>query len=109
MFRKSRSKLLATITAIVVLMALTSQAVTALQADNQPEVLFKIPLGEQGVNYEGVGIPESLVSGPKALTVAPDGSFWIVDTASNRLLHFDGKGNLLQAVQLKDWVVGVGT
>jgi hypothetical protein len=42
--------------------------------------------------------------GSRDVTVAPDGSFWIADTAvtSNRLLHYSWQGKLLLAVFLEN-------
>ncbi|MFH1906409.1 MAG: hypothetical protein ABIL11_03345 [Chloroflexota bacterium] len=70
------------------------------------EVIFTIPIGEDGVQYEGVGIPEMLAWGPAAVKVAPDGSFWIVDTVGARLLHYSPAGYLLGKIDLKGLVVG---
>jgi hypothetical protein len=45
--------------------------------------------------------------GPTALTVGPDGSFWIADAVANRLLQFDRSGRLLRQVNLDGVTVGV--
>ncbi|MFU8772555.1 MAG: hypothetical protein ACNA8H_09065, partial [Anaerolineales bacterium] len=76
------------------------------QDGNGYEVVFTISDGEDGMYYEGAGIPEMLTWGPAAFTVAPDGSFWIADTAAARLLHYSPTGNLLGKIDLKSLIVG---
>jgi len=69
------------------------------------EIVFTIPIGENGIHYEGVGVPEMLTWGPAAFTVGPDASFWIADTVGNRLLHFDPHGGLLEKINLDGSIV----
>lgn len=76
------------------------------QNGNGYEVVFTVPIGEEGIHYEGVGVPEMLTWGPAAFTVAPDGNFWIADTVGSRLLHYDPAGNLLGKIDLKGLIVG---
>ncbi len=78
------------------------------QDGNTHEIVFTIPVGKEGVQYEGGNVPEMLTWGPKAFTVAPDGSFWIADTVGNRLLHYNPKGDLLDVIYLDGQVVGAG-
>ena len=68
------------------------------QADS-PEwrILFSIPVGPDGVTYEG-GFEDWMLSGPQALAAAPDGSVWIADTNGRRLLHFAEDGALLATI-----------
>jgi len=77
------------------------------QNEESYEVIFTIPIGEDGVHYEGAGIPEMLTWGPAAFTVASDGSFWIADTVGDRLLRYSPAGNLLDKSDLKGLAVGV--
>jgi len=70
------------------------------------EVVFTVGVGDQGIHYEGVGKSETLVWGPTAFTIAPDGSFWIADTPANRLLHYTATGVRLGVVDLAGKVVG---
>jgi hypothetical protein len=72
------------------------------------EVLFTIPLGSNGIHYEGDDDPDLLTWGPTALTVAPDGTFWIADSADDHLLRFDGKGILLDKIDIRNYVIGAG-
>ena len=75
---------------------------------NTHETVFTIPVGQDGVQYEGER-SEMLTWGPTALAIAPDGSFWIADTAGNRLLHYSPKGEALDTIDLDDHqVVGIG-
>ncbi len=64
------------------------------------EIVFSIPVGPDGVQYRGFGIPEMLVTGPNALSVLPDGSFVVADLIDNRLLHYDSRGQLQNAIHL---------
>jgi hypothetical protein len=41
-------------------------------------------------------------TGPAAFTVAQDGTFWILDTMAQRLLHYDPTGDRLGVVDLSD-------
>lgn len=76
------------------------------QDGNGYEVVFTVPIGEDGIHYEGAGIPEMLTWGPAAFAVAPDGSFWIADTVGGRLLHYSPAGYPLGKIDLKGLVVG---
>jgi hypothetical protein len=76
------------------------------QDEQQYDVIFSIPVGESGIQYEGVGIPQALTWGPSALAIADDGSFWIADTAGNRLLRFSPKGEFLGKIDLDGLVLG---
>ena len=62
-------------------------ASVSAQGENTHEIVFTIPTGKEGVQYEGENIPEMLPWGPAALATASDGTFWIADTVGNRLLH----------------------
>jgi hypothetical protein len=72
------------------------------------EVVFSVPVGGEGVHYEGLGVPETLPWGPAAFTVAPDGTFWIADSVKSRLLHYNQEGQDLGAISLAGRVVGTG-
>lgn len=80
----------------------------AQDSNDNHEILFSIPVGDDGIHYSGIEHPDMLTWGPAAITVAPDGSFWIADTAGNRLLHYDTKGMLLDKVNIEDFVTGAG-
>ena len=73
----------------------------------EPSVVCSIPIGESGIHYEGIGVPEMLAWGPSAFTVAPDGSYWIADTAANRILQYDSTCNLSAVIALDDSIVGI--
>jgi hypothetical protein len=78
-------------------------------ASDEPthETVLTLPVGHpDSPRYEG-GAPEMLRWGPTALTVGPDGSFWIADAAANRLLQYDRSGRLLRQVNLDGVTVGV--
>jgi hypothetical protein len=75
--------------------------------DFENEVIFSIPLGFNGVHYSGNGNPEILPGGPEAITIAPDNTFWIADTADNCLLQYSLKGKLLSKIYVGDIVKGI--
>lgn len=64
-------------------------------------VLFTVPVGSDGVQY---GAEQT---GPMALAVATDGTFWIADTQGNRLLHYDPQGIQLNRIDLNGHGIGV--
>ena len=76
------------------------------QGSSLSDVIFTIPIGDHGIHYADVGVPDALAWGPAAFTVASDGSFWIIDTAGNRVLHYDPNGILLGKIVLNGLVVG---
>ncbi len=77
----------------------TSSPVVGASKD---EVLFTISAGKEGdgVRYRGVGQEEMQRTGPAGFTVAPDGTFWILDTSAARLLHLGPRGDRLHTVDL---------
>jgi hypothetical protein len=71
-----------------------------------------IEVGEYGPRYEGELESNNLHReiyrwGPKALTVGPDGTFWVADTVGIRVLGYDAVGNQSAAVSLKGHAVGL--
>ena len=112
---------LAFVTSCVVLLALLSllpsgillaaggESASSLTRDAAGhEILFAIAAGGDGVHYSATGT-EMLTWGPTALTLAPDGSFWIADAVANRLLHYSARGQRLPSVEISPHkVVGVG-
>jgi hypothetical protein len=64
------------------------------------EEVVTIPVGEDGVQYRGVGIPNMEITGPNALAVLPDESFVVADLIDNRLLRYDSAGHLLKTIDL---------
>lgn len=69
---------------------------------DKDQVIFTIPAGEDGdgAHYDGVGQVEMQRTGPAGFTVAPDGTFWVLDTEALRLLHFGRNGERLRTVDL---------
>ncbi len=72
------------------------------------EIIFKIPVGDEGIHYEGADNPDVLTWGPPAFTVAPDGTYWIADTPDDHLLRFSQEGKLLDKIFIGDFVTGAG-
>lgn len=77
---------------------------TSIIIQDQPGELYKtvftIPVGDKGVTYQGVGIPDMEVTGPNALAILPDGSFIVADLVSNCLFHYDPSGQRLRTIEL---------
>jgi hypothetical protein len=73
------------------------------------EIVFTIVNEEPFSGREGDPKPDWLAWGAQAFTVAPDGSFWIADSAADppRLLHYSPNGALLKKVSLEGLVVGL--
>lgn len=87
----------------------TSEQVWNLVLPQKDQVVFTIPNTEPWFGKEGDPRPDWKGWGAEAFAVAPDGTFWIADTAvfPNRLLHFSSQGELLAEVNLEDRVVFV--
>ena len=81
-----------------------STPISSIVIENQPDILyetiFTIPVGEAGVTYQGVGIPGMEITGPNALAILPDMSFFVADLIGNRLLRYDSRGKLLKTIDL---------
>lgn len=71
------------------------------------ETILSIPVGGEGVHYEGVGRPEMYAWGPAGFTVSGDSSFWIADSVRTRLLHYAPDGSQLGGINLTVQVVGI--
>lgn len=91
-----------------------SVEVTAPAPDSDTEIVFTIVNEEQFSGREGDPKPDWLAWGAQAFTIAPDGSFWIADSADirqnaepPRLLHFNPRGEMLQEVHLEGQLVGL--
>ena len=82
-------------------------AIPSAQLPTDDQIMFTIPNPEPFSGREGEPRPDWLGWGAETFAVAPDGSFWIADTAvyPNRLLHYSPKGELLQELSLERIVV----
>jgi hypothetical protein len=76
------------------------------QLEYENEVLFRIPLGRDGINYEDLESNEVEPWGPASFRVAPDNTFLIADTATSRILRYDMTGRLIQRVEVTE-AIGV--
>jgi hypothetical protein len=105
-------KLLPVLTMTFMIMVLEvstlSNALLPVQAQtvSSYDIIFSIPIGENGVHYDGVDVPEALTWGPAALTISTAGDFWIADTAGNSLLRYSPKGEFLGKIDLAGLAVG---
>src|SRR6185295_9799098 len=105
----NRTSKVALFVAVIVLvtLALSRQGLTEVrQARPDYEVLFTIPIGDAGLHYSGIG-PESRPWGPSSLRIAQDETFWIADTAANRLVQFDRNGILLASIEMPEALVAI--
>lgn len=82
----------------------TQTAPTAQQAHY--ETLFTVPVGSGSVEY-APRMPEIERWGPKAVAIAPDGSFVIANTYRVNLLRYSATGNLLQTIDLSTVARGI--
>ena len=75
--------------------------------DPRLEVLFSLPADGTGVTYTGdPDVTDFPVTGPQAISVAPDGSIWIADTEALRLIKVDQSGALLLDIDTDAQLVG---
>lgn len=87
----------------------TSTAAPASYQDLDTKIVFTIVNEEQFSGREGDPKPDWLAWGAQSLSIAPDGTFWIADSAAEppRLLHYSPDGGLLREVSLEGLVVGL--
>jgi len=93
-----------------VILAVTEPAGRAVQPRAAPvvtgglgplyDLVFSIPVGQDGVQYRGLDVPDMEITGPNNLAVLPDGAFVIADLIGNRLLWYSPAGELLREVDL---------
>jgi len=86
--------------------ALSASLLAAPALAGANEVVCRIPSGGAGITFADENTQELRAWGPGGLEVAPDGSFWIADTAARRLLHYSKDCTQLGIIELKN-VVGV--
>ena len=86
---------------------ISPSAVPSLHLPETDQIIFTIPNPEPASGREGEARPDWLGWGAETFVVAPDGSFWIDDTAvyPNRLLHYSPQGELLAKISLENMVV----
>jgi len=69
---------------------------------------FSLQEGSNTVMYATADQPEEMQWGPTALTVAPDGTFWISNSYVNKLTHVSAEGSVLGTIDLKPYgAVGI--
>ena len=64
------------------------------------QTLFSIPVGADGVEYFGAGVPEMQISGPNAIAIPDENTFAIADPIANRIRLYDFSGNLVDTIHL---------
>lgn len=70
------------------------------------DLIFSIPLGENGIHYEGTDIPDAFIWGPPAFTSAPDGTLYLIrdDVVTqpaitvDETVHYVGTDGVIQGV-----------
>lgn len=87
--------------------AVAPTPVPVIQLHETDRIVFTIPNPEPFSGREGEARPDWLGWGAETFAVAPDGNFWIADTAASphRLLLYNPQGELLAEIQLQDLVV----
>lgn len=73
-------------------------------ASPSPPIVLKT--GDQGVHYEGIGVPEMVAWGPESIVAAPDGTFVVADTAGGRIVRFDHDGEIKATIDISSEVKG---
>ncbi|MDQ3855222.1 MAG: hypothetical protein M3281_02350, partial [Chloroflexota bacterium] len=58
-------------------------------------VKFQVPEGTNALQYAAASAPDELNWGPTALAAAPDGSFWLANSAVDKLTHLGADGTVL--------------
>jgi hypothetical protein len=76
------------------------------QTPQETSVVLSIPVGGEGINYANTDVEESEPWGPSAISIAPDGTFLIVDTVDNEVLRFRPDGSQMPTIKV-DNVVGI--
>lgn len=66
------------------------------------KIVFSIPVGIDGVNFEGGDAEDVLRWGPEGFRICPDYTFLITDSVTNRLLRFNLAGELVEIIEVKD-------
>ena len=73
------------------------------------ESVVRVPVGEDGVRYEGVEQEDALPWGPTAFAVGPDDTMWLADGPRLRLLVHDARtGERVDTLLLVDHVERIG-
>lgn len=92
--------------ALIAIVCLSASA-PAAPSEREPEVLFSVPVnGNEGITYSGL-LDEQRPWGPSALRIDDAGTFWIADSAAQRILHFDHSGNLLDTINLRGQLAAI--
>jgi hypothetical protein len=86
--------------------ARVQQAAAVERAAASYDTLFTVPVGSGSVEY-APKMPETEGWGPKAIAVAPDGSFVIANTYRVNLLRYSATGALLQTIDLSNVARGI--
>ena len=78
-----------------------------IQLPQTTQVIFTIPNPQPWSGREGDPRPDWLGWGAETFAAAPDGTFWIADSAAapHRLLHFTAQGELLLQVSMSEHVI----
>ncbi|MDC0708910.1 hypothetical protein POL68_10570 [Stigmatella sp. ncwal1] len=70
------------------------------------EVVCRLPRGGTHITFANEDTREAMAWGPGGFAIAPDGTYWIADTAARRLLHYGRDCQQLGVIEPKD-VVGI--
>lgn len=79
----------------------------AFRNTNRPAASCFLNVGETGIHYQHTNVAEIQGWGPAAFTVAPDGSFWVADTAGYRVVEVRPDCSMGRIISMPDRVVGI--
>jgi hypothetical protein len=86
---------------------ITPEQGSSIDLPESDQVIFTITNSEAWSGKEGEPRPDWKGWGAETFTAAPDGTFWIADTAvfPNRLLHYSPQGQLLNEISLEGHLI----
>ncbi len=85
-----------------------SSRLDAIRNSARPLQSCFLPVGENGIHYRHTNITEIQGWGPAAFTMAPDGAFWVADTAGFRVVEVTPECEIGRILSMPDHVVGIG-
>lgn len=78
------------------------------EACDEPfEVLFEVPVGNEGIGYANVDEVEIESYGPSSLAITPAGDVWIADVVNERLHRFGRDGTLLTSIGVEEFEIAI--
>jgi hypothetical protein len=66
------------------------------------DLVVSLPVGDGGVHYENVGVPETEVTGPTSFRIDANGNFVVADSSTNRILTVSVAGVVERDIKIPD-------